>query len=333
MADITRYPMLRHLRSAPTAHIRHLRRGKVVHDGPGLSFWFRPLTAALSEVPLDDRELPLLFHARTADFQDITVQATVTFRIVDPTLAAQRIDFAVDPDTGRWRAAPLEQVAGLLTESAQQHGLDLLARTTLRSALVDGMSAVRERMGTGLAADARLAETGIAVIGVRVVAIRPEPEVERALQTPTREQVQQDADKATFERRALAVERERAIGENELQTQIELARREEQLVAQQGANARRQAEEAAAADGIAVEAQARRDIQLADARAQAARAVGEADAAAEAARVAAYRDLRDATLLGLAVKELAANLPKIDTLVLSPDLLAPVLARLGVGAS
>jgi regulator of protease activity HflC (stomatin/prohibitin superfamily) len=119
MADITRYPMLRHLRSAPTAHIRHLRRGKVVHDGPGLAFWFRPLTAALSEVPLDDRELPLLFHARTADFQDITVQATVTFRIVDPTLAAQRIDFAVDPDTGRWRATPLEQVAGLLTESAR----------------------------------------------------------------------------------------------------------------------------------------------------------------------------------------------------------------------
>jgi regulator of protease activity HflC (stomatin/prohibitin superfamily) len=333
MADITRYPMLRHLRSAPTAHIRHLRRGEVVHDGPGLAFWFRPLTAALSEVPLDDRELPLLFHARTADFQDITVQATVTFRIVDPTLAAQRIDFAVDPDTGRWRATPLEQVAGLLTESAQQHGLDLLARTTLTSALVDGMSAVRERMGTGLAADARLAETGIAVIGVRVVAIRPEPEVERALQTPTREQVQQDADKATFERRALAVERERAIGENELQTQIELARREEQLVAQQGANARRQAEEAAAADGIAVEAQARRDVQLADARAQSVRAVGEADGAAEAARVAAYRDLSEATLLGLAVKELAANLPKIDTLVLSPDLLAPVLARLGVGAS
>ena len=46
------------------------------------------------------------------------------------------------------------------------------------------------------------------MIGVRVVAIRPEPEVERALQTPTREQVQQNADAATYERRAKAVERE-----------------------------------------------------------------------------------------------------------------------------
>ncbi|MCV7285936.1 MULTISPECIES: SPFH domain-containing protein [Mycolicibacterium] len=329
MAVITRYPLVRHLRVEPTAHIRALRRGKLVQDGPGLAFWFRPLTAAMSEIPMDDRELPVLFHARTADFQDVAVQATVTYRIVDPTLAAQRIDFSIDTETGAWRAAPLEQVAGLLTESAQQHGLDLLARTTLTSALVDGISAVRKRMVDGLAADTRLAETGITVIGVRVVAIRPEPEVERALQTPTREQVQQEADKATFERRALAVERERAIGENELQTKIELARREEELVAQNGANDRLKTQEAWASDAIATEAKAKREVALAEAKAQAARLVGEAEAAAETARLAAYRDLSDATMLGLAVKELAANLPKIEHLVLTPDLLAPVLTRLG----
>ncbi|KWX22949.1 hypothetical protein AFM11_16340 [Mycolicibacterium wolinskyi] len=328
MAVITRYPLVRHLRVEPTAHIRALRRGKLVQDGPGLAFWFRPLTAAMSEIPMDDRELPVLFHARTADFQDVAVQATVTYRIVDPTLAAQRIDFSIDTETGAWRAAPLEQVAGLLTESAQQHGLDLLARTTLTSALVDGISAVRKRMVDGLAADTRLAETGITVIGVRVVAIRPEPEVERALQTPTREQVQQEADKATFERRALAVERERAIGENELQTKIELARREEELVAQNGANDRLKTQEAWASDAIATEAKAKREVALAEAKAQAARLVGEAEAAAETARLAAYRDLSDATMLGLAVKELAANLPKIEHLVLTPDLLAPVLTRL-----
>ncbi|CAJ1580542.1 SPFH domain-containing protein [[Mycobacterium] wendilense] len=331
MAVITRYPLVRHLRVEPTSHIRALRRGKLVKDGAGLAFWFLPLTAGMSEIPLDDRELPLLFHARTADFQDVTVQATVTYRIVDPALAAQRIDFALDTDTGDWRAAPLEQLAGLLTESAQQHGLDLLARTPLAKALVDGIGAVRDRMAQGLGADTRLAETGIAVIAVRVVAIRPEPEVERALQTPTREQVQQEADKATFERRALAVERERAIGENELQTRIELARREEELVAQNGANERLKTQESWAADAIATEAQARREVQLAEAKAQAARLVGEAKAAAEAARLAAYRDLSEATMLGLAIKELAANLPAIDHLTLSPDLLTPVLARLGGG--
>ena len=44
--------------------------------------------------------------------------------------------------------------------------------------------AVRDAVSAGLAGDTRLAETGIAVVGTRVVAIRPEPEVERALQTP-----------------------------------------------------------------------------------------------------------------------------------------------------
>lgn len=329
MADIARYPFLRHLRGTATTHIQHVRAGKTRHTGSGQSFWFRPLSAVLSEVPIDDRELPLLFHARTVDFQDVSVQATLTYRLIDPATAATRIDFAIDPDTGRWRAMPLEQVASLLTETAQQHALDLLVRTTLTTALTDGVTAVRDAMTAGVAGDTRLAETGIALIGVRVVAIRPEPEVERALQTPTREQVQQDADRATYERRAVAVERERAISENELQNQIELAKREEQLVAQRGVNARREAEEAAAATQIATEAEAARSQRLAEAHAAGIRAKGEAQAAAETAKLAAYRDVPQATLLGLAARELAGNLPEISSLVLTPDLIAPVLARLG----
>ena len=316
MADIRSFPLARHLRGAPTLHVRHVRRGKVAHEGTGLSFFFRPLSAVLSEVPVDDRELPLLFHARTADFQDLAVQASVTFRVTDPATACARIDFSIDPDTGRWRGTPLEQVAWLLTETAQQQVLGTIAGSLLASALADGVGQIRDRILHGLTADPRLAETGIAVIGVRVVAIRPEPEAEKALRTPAREQMQQDADRATYERRALAVERERAIAENELQNQIELARREEQLVSQRGANARRQAEEAAAAGRIEAEAQATREERLAEARAAGTRALGEAEGAAEAARVAAYRDLSQ------------ASLPPIGSVVLAPDLLTPLLAKL-----
>jgi len=333
MADITRYPFVHHLRGTPTTHVRHVLRGRVVHEGVGTSFWFRPLAAVLSEVPVDDRELPLLFHARTADFQDVTVQATVTFRVVDPVTAGARVDFSVDPHTGCWRGTPLEQLGGLLTETAQQYGVDLLAHTALGDALLSGVAAVRDRIATGLARDERLTATGVSVVGVRVVAIRPESDVERALQTPAREQIQQAADRATYERRAVAVERERAIGENELQSRIELARREEQLVTQRGVNARRQAEDAAAADRITAAAEAERDELLAEARAAGVRAVGTAEGDAEGARVAAYRDLSDATVLALAVRELAGNLPKVDSLVITPDLLAPVLARFGVGAA
>jgi len=331
MADIARYPLVRHLRGSGTTHVEQIRNGKTIRAGVGASFWFRPLSAVLNEVPVDDRELPLMFHARTSDFQDVTVQATITYRVTDPTTAAGRIDFSIDPDTGLWRTTPLDQVAGLLTESAQQYAIDLLASANLTTAMAGGVGPIRSVIAGGLANDERLAETGIAVVGVRVVAVRPEPEVEKALRTPTREQVQQEADKATFERRAVAVERERAIGENELQTQIELARREEQLVAQRGANARREAEENAAAGAVANEAEARRTVTLAEARAEGTRLAGAAQGDAEAARVGAYRDVAESVLLALAVKELAANLPKIETLVLSPDLISKALAQLGTG--
>src|SRR5690349_12015082 len=85
MADITTLPLLRHLRSAPTTHVLHLSHGQTRHDAAGLSFWFRPLSAAISEVPVDDRELPLQFRARTSDFQEVFVQLTVTFRVTEPS--------------------------------------------------------------------------------------------------------------------------------------------------------------------------------------------------------------------------------------------------------
>lgn len=332
MADIKRYPLLSHLRADTTAHVQHLRNGTVRHSGAGLAFWFRPGTAALSEVPLDDRQQALLFHARTADFQDVTVQATVTYRVTDPALAATRIDFGIDPATGQANATPLETLGGLLTELAQQPALDQLASMAMADALAGGIAPVRNRVAAALADDVRLADRGLAVTDVRVVAIRADAELERALQTETRERVQQDADKATFERRAMAVERERAISENELANRIELARREEQLVTQEGQNERQRAAELAAAGRIEVEAAADKRRVMATASAESTRVLGEADAAAEAAMLAAYRDLDQATLLGLAVKELAANLPSIDHLSITPDLLAPVLARLGQSA-
>jgi regulator of protease activity HflC (stomatin/prohibitin superfamily) len=332
MADITKTLFMRHLRANPTAHVRHLKKGKVAHEGAGQAFWFRPLTAAISEIPVDDREQPLLFHARTRDFQDVTVQATITYRVGDPALAASRIDFGIDPDTGAWRTRPLEQVGGLLTELAQQHALDLLGQMPLPHALADGMAAVRDRIATGLGNDPRIAATGLSVIDVRVVALRAEPDVERALQTPMREEVQQAADKAVYGRRAQAVEHERAIAENELQNQIELAAREATLVARKGQNERARATESAAARRINVEADATAQRVLAAGQADATRLVGAAEVEAERARLAAYGELEAATLLGLAVKELAGNLPQIGTLTVTPDLLTGLLARLTAGA-
>src|SRR3954468_3943179 len=124
MADIRRFPFSRHLRSTPTNYIVHNRRGKLVHKGAGIAFYFRPLNAAISEVPIAEAELSILFSARTIDFQEVSVQATVTYRFGDPEVAAQRIDFSIDPYRGQWIGKPLEQVGTRITELAQQYAVE-----------------------------------------------------------------------------------------------------------------------------------------------------------------------------------------------------------------
>ena len=283
----------------------------------------------MSEVPLDDRELPMLFHARTADFQDVTVQATVTYRITDPVLAATG-STSHRHRYRSWRASPLEQVAGLLTQSAQQHGMEVLAGMELAAALIDGSA----RAGRCRRAGGRRAAggTGIVVIGVRVVALRAEPDVERALQTPTpgtgATGCRQGHLRTAGHRRPTRARHRRERTTN----QIELAKREEELVGQRGQNRRREAETQAEAGRIETRATAERTRILADADAGAARVVGMAAAEVEAAQLDAYRALDTATVMALALKELAGNLPEIGMLNLTPDLLTPILARLGGSA-
>lgn len=331
MATITRFPFVRHLRTTATSYAELRRAGRVTAGGPGASFWFRPLDAALSEVPVDDREQDVLVRLRTADLQEVSVPGTVTYRFTDPALSASRVDFSVDTASGAWQGEPLETVGAMVhgatvtAVGASLLGLDLLG--ALRADPAELGADVAGHLRT----DPRLASIGVEVIGVRFGLIRPEPDVERALQTPAREQIQQQADSATYERRARAVEREAAIGENELANQIELARRREHLIAQQGANARREAQDAAAADAVEVEALAARTRALAEAQAEGERALGTARADAERARLDAHRDAPREVLLALAVTELSQHLPEIDQLVVTPDLVSGLLARLTSG--
>jgi regulator of protease activity HflC (stomatin/prohibitin superfamily) len=329
MAEIKTFPFFRHLRAEPTSHVLGYRAGALRREGPGQAFWFRAINTAIAEVPIDDREQPFLFHVRSADFQELTVQGVVTYRVVDPQRVARRIDFTVDLDTGRWTQTPLEQLAGLVMQLAQQFVIDELVRRDVRQILADGVAPIRAHIAQGLAAEPALQDLGIEVVAVRVAAVAPTAEMEKALRQPTREAIQQDADQATFARRALAVEKERAIAENELANRVELARREEQLVAQEGANARRRAEEEAAARMVEARAADERDALAAAREAQTIDAVQGAQLRADAERAKIDAAMGADVLLALAVRELAGQLPNVDHLTITPDLLQPVLAKLG----
>ncbi|MGC4001457.1 MAG: SPFH domain-containing protein [Anaeromyxobacter sp.] len=219
MAQITRFGPVRHLRSDASAHVLLFRNGRLRREGRGLSFLFQAHSASIAEVPADDRELPLVVHARTADFQDVTVQGVLTYRVRDPRTLAARVDFTIDLGSGRPLRQPLEQLALIFGQRAEQHAAAWVAGADLRDVLAQGPEAVRGVVEAGLAGDASLQAMGLETVSVRVSSVKPVPDLEKALAAPTRESLQQVADQAAFARRALAVEKERAIQENELKNQ------------------------------------------------------------------------------------------------------------------
>lgn len=328
MATIHRVPFFRHLRAEPNAHVLHYKKGRLVRSGRGLAFWFTPLSASLAEVPTCDLEQPFLFHGRSSDFQEVTAQGSIAYRVADAEQLAQRVDFSLDLASGSYRKTPLEDLAQLFTKQAQQLAWGYLANTPIRQLLAEGVEAVRERIRVGLTDDPDLALMGLHVVGVNVAQVAPTSELEKALQAPMRERIQQSADEATFARRALAVEKERAIAENELQNRIELAKRQELLIEQEGANRIRETREAAEASRLKAEGDAQ-DVRVrAAADADRIRLVEEAQFASERAKLDLYRELPPTVLWSLAAQELAGNLTRIDHLNLSPESLGPLLQSL-----
>ena len=84
MAEIRQFLWMRHLRAEPSVHVLRFKRGRLTQSGRGLAFWFLPMSASVAEVPMDDRDLHFLFHARSRDFQDVTVQGVAAWRVTDP---------------------------------------------------------------------------------------------------------------------------------------------------------------------------------------------------------------------------------------------------------
>lgn len=328
MARISKYPIFNHLRSQASSHVIRYRNGRAVRSGRGLSFWFRPLNTAVAELPLDDQDLTFLFRGRSADLQEVVAQGVITYRVTDPDTLAARVDFGVDITSGVQLKTPLDQIAARVTGLAQQYAWAGMATTALRELVANGVDTLRARVGEGLTTDASLAEMGLAIVSVRVSAVAPSAEVEKELAAPTRERIAAEADEAAFTRRAGAVDKERAIAENELANRIELARRTAALVEQEGANDRSRATEAAAAARIAAESEAALRGIAAGADANSIKVIETQRNAVEADRLATYRDLAPAVLLGLAAREFAGKIERIEHLNITPDLLGTLLGDL-----
>lgn len=321
MADIQRFPLVRHLRANPNVHVMHYRRGAVIESAPGIAFWVWPLSDSVVEIPTDDRDLTLVVHGRSSDYQDVAVQGILTYRTSDPERLAGRVDFSLDLASGAYVAQPIERVEVLLSQLAQEEVLRYLARTPIRELLRDGIARLREAVDAALASAPQLPEFGLVVSGVRITGVRPNPDLEKAIEAPMRERIKQESDEAAFARRASAVEKERAIAENELQSRIELARREQQLIEQEGENARRRATDEAEGIRIGAVAEAGRVETVEGARQR-----------VEDGRLAALGSAPPAVLATVAATAFAEHLTSIANLQITPDLLSTLRGAFAPGA-
>ncbi len=309
MAQITRMGPIAHLRSDASTQVLAFRQGRVRRAGRGLSFLFVPASTSIAELPMDDRQTSLFVKGRSSDFQALAVQGAIDWRVCDAQLLAGRVDFTIDLKRGSWQKQPLERIDSILSGTATQAILDWLATRDVRALLDDGVEPLRAAVAAALDSARLESEVGIQIADVRITSVAPSSELERALQTPTVEGLQQKADEATYARRALAVDKERAIAENELANRTELARREAELIDREGLNARARAAADAEARQVAAEADA-----------DAIRVVEAARAVAEQARMAVYRDLPSHVLLGLAAREFAVQAGNIEHLTITPEL-------------
>ena len=186
--------LLAYSKNPPTTYVLHYRNGVVRREGPGLAFWYLRPASTIVAVPLASRDVPFAFSEVTADFQPVTVQGQLTYRITDPRRLAGLLDFSVRP-TGQYVSDDPEKVPDRLIQTAQTHARALIQRLTLREALVSSDSLVTEVV-------ARLRESepvrmlGAEILAISILAIKPTPEIARALEAEAREALQRQADEA-----------------------------------------------------------------------------------------------------------------------------------------
>ncbi len=339
MATMKTLGLWTHLRAETHQHVLHYRKGRLVREGAGLAYWFNPLSAAIAQLPVEDCETTFLLNERTRDLQEVAIQVTLRYRFADPKRAAERFNFGISLATGRWDEKPLERVSSLWAERAQIPSRRYLSTVDLEEAVRDGAESIRTSILGALESDPDLDAMGLFVASVQVIGVSPARDLEKALQTPTRESIQQRADEAVFQRRALAVEKERAIQENELSTEIELARRKEQLISRHGENDLREAQLAAQTElarteanlereALAAEAHARNETRKAEGEAEATRLRDRATAEGEAQKVAVWSQASGKVLFGLALQEFAGHIDNIQHLSLTPELFGDGLRQL-----
>jgi len=317
--------MLNFMKVPPTTYVLQYKRGKVKREGVGLSFIYSVPTSTIVTIPVASADVPFVFQEVTADFQSVTIQGQLTYRVTDPKRLASLLDFSVDKRR-RYVSDDPRKLPERLVHTMQALARAITQRLALREALV-GSDAIVEEVLAKLKTSEAVTTLGIEIMGLSLMEIKATPETSRALEAEAREALQQRADEAIYARRNAAVEQERLVKESELNTEIAVETK------------KRQIRETQMAAEIAVEEQR---AQLVDRRVENERKDADSRAYVLSETLKPLRGLDWKTLMmlngkgadpkamiALAFQEMAENAQKIGELNVSPDLLKSLISNVG----
>ncbi len=312
-----------YLKAAPTTYVLHFKSGKVKRAGAGLSFLYYRPTSTVVLVPAASADVPFVFNDVTRDFQEVTVQGQLTYRVTDPKKLAALLDYSVD-SKGKYLSDDPTKLEERLVQATQVLAQQVIGKLSLREALAASEALVRD-VAAGLREVEAVAMLGIEPLSLSILGVRPSPDTARALEAEAREQLQREADESIYARRNAAVEQERIIKESELNTEIAVEAKKREI------RERKMAADVAVEEArtALITKQVENDRQAADSKAYALAAV------LEPLRTADWKTLMAVssgggdprTMIALAFRELAENASKIGELNMSPDLLKSLLAK------
>jgi regulator of protease activity HflC (stomatin/prohibitin superfamily) len=301
----------------PTDYILQFSGGKLAQEGAGLSFFYFGPNASIVSVPLASANIPFVFNEPTADFQTLTVQGQLTYRVVDPKKAAAMLDFTVDA-MGHYLTDQYQKLPERLVYSLQTLVRAEIQGLPLREALVHG-DGLATRVFDQIKLSPEVVQLGVEILNLAVLSLRPTPEMAKALEAEAREALNRNADEAVYTRRNAAIEQERRLKENELQTELLVQTKQRELHEHQlEAEIALERQRAALTDQ-----KTENERKEADSRAYALKAVIDPVQGLDWRTLMMLNpksgDARNT--IAMAFQELATNAQKIGELNVSPDLL------------
>jgi len=75
--------VIRFIKVQPTTYLLQYRHGRIVREGVGLAFFYYAPTTSLVAIPVGSTDVPFIFEEPTADYQTVTLQGQVSYRVVD----------------------------------------------------------------------------------------------------------------------------------------------------------------------------------------------------------------------------------------------------------